>query len=105
MNSDLIKLLAPNSAETSSTLKEYAKQSGKYEKDLESIKTEAEQNTQKGETAHQKAGYFDLAEALLEIAVILSSLYFISRKKFFPILGLLLGCSGLLIGVGGLLIK
>ena len=34
MNSDLIKLLAPNSTETAATIKSYAKQSDKYGKEL-----------------------------------------------------------------------
>ncbi len=105
MNTDLIKLLAPGSIETSKTLSNYDKQSNKYGKELEEIKTEADQKTREGEVAHRKAGYFDLAEALLEIAVILSSLYFISRKKLFPILGLFLGSIGLIIGLVGMSIK
>ncbi len=105
MNSGLIKLLAPNSLEAASTLKDYARQSDKYGKELEEIKTEADKKAKEGEIAHHKAGYFDLSEGLLEIAVILSSLYFISRKKLFPSLGLLLGAIGLMIGIGGLLIR
>ena len=104
MNTSLIKLLAPNSTEAIGTLKANANKAETYGKELEEIKTEAEKNNQQEEIAHHKAGYFDLSEGLLEIAVILSSLYFISRKKFFPFLGLLLGSVGLLIGVLGVFI-
>ena len=62
----------------------YSAQHAKYQKELDDIKLDADDKDHKGEVAHHKAGYFDLAEGLLEIGVILSSLYFISRKKFFP---------------------
>jgi len=104
MNTGLIKLLAPNSTETAETLKSYALQSGKYEKEIDGIKTEAEKNNKEEEISHHKAGYFDLSEGLLEIGVILSSLYFISRKRLFPFLGLFLGIAGLFLGVVGVLI-
>lgn len=104
MNTDLIKLMAPNSIETSKTLSNYSAQHAKYQKELDDIKLDADDKDHKGEVAHHKAGYFDLAEGLLEIGVILSSLYFISRKKFFPVLGILLGGAGFLIGLAGLFI-
>src|SRR5476651_875953 len=49
MNTDLIKLLAPNSTETSNTIKEYAKKSDKYTKELEGIKSDADKNNQEEE--------------------------------------------------------
>lgn len=105
MNKGLIKLLAPNSTEASNTIKDYDKQEEKYKKELEELKAESEKDNHQEEISHNKAGYYDLAEGLLEIAVILSSLFFISRKNLFPICGFLLGLAGLLIGIGGLLIK
>jgi len=104
MNSDLIKLLAPASTEAVKTLSAYAKQTVKYDKELEEIKAEAQTTAKAEGVAHHKAGYFDLAEALFEIAVILSSLYFISRKKLFPSIGIVFAGIGLLVGVCGLLI-
>jgi len=104
MNTDLVKLLAPNSTETAQTLNGYSEQIKKYSKELDDIKFDAENKQQDGEKAHHKAGFFDLAEGLLEIGVILSSLYFISHKKFFPLLGILLGGIGLFIGILGTLI-
>jgi len=102
MNTGLVKLLAPNSAEAGKTLADYGVQSEKYRKELDEIKTEADKKAKESEVTHHKAGYFDLSEGLLEISVILSSLYFISRKRLFPILGLCLGFLGLLVGVSGL---
>ena len=76
------------------TLLSIPKQESKYKKDLDEIKAEADKTVEEGKLAHHKTSYFELAEGLLEISLILSSLYFLSHKKFFPMLGLLLGVSG-----------
>ncbi len=104
MNIKLLQLTAPGTQETKNTIAEYSQQSVVYKKELAEIKTEAERKVEEGGLAHRKAGYFDLSEGFLEIAMILSSLYFLSRKKFFPMLGLLLGIAGTVIGVLGLLL-
>jgi mannose/fructose/N-acetylgalactosamine-specific phosphotransferase system component IID len=42
-------------------------------------------------------------EGLLEIALVLSSLYFISRKMLFPIIGIISGIIGIAVAASGLL--
>jgi len=101
LNIRLLQLMAPVNAETSRTLTEYTSQSSKYKKEAADIKTEAEALEKESKLSHHKTGYFELAEGLLEISMILSSLYFLSHKKLFPILGLLLGLSGCFIGLLG----
>ena len=105
MNTGLIKLLAASNPETTAVLADYSKQAEKYKKDLEEIKGETENNEKTEGTAHHKASVFDLAEGLLEIGMILSSLYFLTKKKFFSVLGFLLGLGGIVIGIMGLFIK
>ena len=103
MNAGLVKLLAANNPSTETVLAGYEKQSKKYEGDLEEIKSKAESFEAKEQSEHHKATLFDLAEGLLELAMILSSLYFIAHKKFFPQLGAVMGIAGLAIGILGLL--
>ena len=76
----------------------------RYDKELNEIKKTAEEKVKEGALAHRRAGYFDLSEGLLEIALVLSSLYFLSHKKLFPFLGLFLGAGGIVVGLLGLLI-
>jgi len=47
-----------------------------------------------GRSAEHRALRFDLGEGLLEIALVLSSLYFISRKRLFPVIGIVAGSRG-----------
>ena len=104
MNSGLIKLLAPDSPQAKATLEDYAKLSEKYKHDLEEIKENTEAQEKAEETSHHRASIFDLAEGLFEMAMILSSLYFITKKKFFPIMGFVMGLAGLVVGLWGFLL-
>ena len=105
MNGDLIKLLGTNNPASLAVLEDLSKQNKKYEGDLEKIKEEAEAQEHQESKEHGQATLFDLAEGLLELAMILSSLYFIAHKKFFPLLGAIMGLGGLLVGIVGLLAK
>ena len=105
LNTEMLKLTAPASAEVTKTIEDYGKQRAEYRKELEELKKDAEGKDEEGAASHKKAGFFDLAEGLLEISMILSSLYFLSHKKFFPLLGLSLGALGIFVGVAGLLMK
>jgi len=104
MNSDLLKLTAPNNSETGKTIADYTKQRVQYNQELSEIKKNAEEKVKEGTLAHRRASYFDLSEGLLEIALVLSSLYFLSHKKLFPFSGLLLGAGGVVVGLLGLLL-
>ena len=46
---------------------------------------------------------YDLGEGFLEIGLVLSSLYFISRKGMFPVLGVTAGVAGAVIAITGFL--
>ena len=50
-----------------------------------------------------KALYYDIGEGLLEIALVLSSLYFIARKMLFPVIGIIAGLGGLGVAAFGFL--
>ena len=104
LNTTLIRLMAPDNPLTAKTISQYSKQEEKYKQDLDEIKTEADKTVDEGKLAHKKTGYFELAEGILEIAMILSSLYFLSHKKLFPLLGLIMGLAGGIIGVLGLIV-
>ena len=85
-------------------LEKYRKDKEKYEDRGKEIMHEAREK--EAETAHaeRRALRYDIGEGLLEIALILSSLYFISRKKFFPALGIVAGIAGVAVAVYGYLI-
>jgi hypothetical protein len=76
----------------------------KYQKQQDEISAEAQKDQDQAERDERRALRYDLGEGLLEIALVLSSLYFISRKKMFPALAVMAGLAGIVLAATGLLV-
>lgn len=103
MNSDLLKLVAIENPNTAKLMTSYTDKHKEYSKELDEIKKEATAKAQESIYLQKKASYFDFAEGVLEIALVMSSLYFISHRKLFPRLGVLFAIAGSSIGLLGFL--
>jgi hypothetical protein len=77
-------------------------QKKKYDGKAEDIQKEARGHEAVSEAAEHRGLRYDLGEGLLEIALVLSSIYFISRKLMFPWIGLIAGIAGVAIALTGL---
>ena len=99
----LTKVLgAPNPA-TQASLAEYGPEKKKYEVQGKELQAKAQAKTDESEAAEHRALHYDLGEGLLEIALVLSSLYFIARKMLFPVIGVIAGVAGVIAAITGLL--
>jgi len=67
------------------------------------IQAEAKESDEQAEADERRGLRYDIGEGLLEIGLVLSSLYFISRKKMFPVLGVIAGVAGIVIAASGLI--
>ncbi|MGP8243481.1 MAG: DUF4337 domain-containing protein [Bryobacteraceae bacterium] len=74
----------------------------KYENQGREIQLHAEQADSAADADEHRALRYDVGEGLLEIALVLSSLYFISKKKMFPVFGIIAGLTGAVIAISGL---
>jgi hypothetical protein len=81
---------------------DYARQKKEYEQQANKVLERAEELTSLAESDERRALRYDIGEALLEIAVFLTSLYFLSRKNLFPLMGAAIGIIGVLLGLTGL---
>ena len=68
------------------------------------MKDEATKKEQETLHTEDKALRYDLGEGMLEIGVVMASLYFISRKKLFPVISLIFGVSGIVVAITGVLL-
>jgi hypothetical protein len=75
----------------------------KYEERGKEIQAEARHDEELARADERGALRFDIGEGLLEIGLVLSSLYFISRKAMFPWMGIAAGAAGILIAATGML--
>jgi len=65
----------------------YAKDRDRYGEQANAIQHEAQDRESASEREERRALRLDLGEGFLELGLVLSSLYFLSKRKFFPALG------------------
>jgi hypothetical protein len=75
-----------------------------YADDAKEINKNALAKDQETEIEENRALHFDIGEGLLELGLVLCSLYFLARKTFFPIFGVLAGIAGTAMGIWGFLL-
>jgi hypothetical protein len=85
-------------------LQDYKAHSEKWTDELKDEQTKALEFEAGVEKAEHQATRYDLGEALLEIAVVLSSITLLTRQKAFFFGGLVLGVAGALIAASALLL-
>lgn len=82
---------------------DYGAQRKKYEGEAKEIEEKATQFGEAAEADERRALRYDIGEGLLEIGLVLSSLYFISKKRMFPAMGAAAGALGAIIAATGLI--
>jgi hypothetical protein len=85
--------------------KDWADKQAKWTGDLKEEEEKARQLEEKVEQAEARANRFDLGEALLEIALVISSITLLTKNRIYWLLGLLFGLGGVLVTASGLLLK
>jgi hypothetical protein len=103
LGQSLITVFGSKSEASQKLLAGYAAEMRKYEDQGKQIQREAQRYEEAAEADERHALRYDVGEGLLEIALVLSSLYFIARKKMFPVIGIITGIAGIAIALSGLM--
>ena len=101
LGENLLTIIGSKSEAVEKIHADYEKQKEKYDTGSKENKDKAEVAEKASETAEKRALRFDIGEGLLEIGLVLSSLYFIARKKMFPVMGVLAGIAGTVFAATG----
>jgi hypothetical protein len=101
LGEDILHALPAPNAELLETLARYGKSKGKYEKESEETKKDAEKLDAASKLQEEKALRYDFGEGLLEIGLVLTSLYFISKSKLFPLVGIVSAALGVIAALSG----
>jgi hypothetical protein len=99
LGADLIGVLAPKDDATRRKLETYRVEQDRYDRESKEVSDEAQKKEREATMAERRALRFDFGEGLLEIGVVLTSLYFISKKLLFPGFGIVAGVIGVLAAV------
>jgi hypothetical protein len=100
----LMRALALDPAKTEALAQKLETARAKYAADAEKIQEEARGKDKETAVEEHRALYFDLGEGLLELGLVLCSLFFLARKLFFPVLGVVASIAGAIMGVLGALL-
>lgn len=103
--SDLLRVLAPGSTAAATTLEDYRKHTAKWDDDLKESDEKAREYEADVVKAEHRAGRYDSGEALLQIAVVLSSVTLLTRQRVYWLFGLLVGAGGLVFAALGFLVR
>jgi uncharacterized protein DUF4337 len=97
----LMQSLGTDASKTDAVVHKLEAARAKYASDAEKIQEEARAKDKETDKEEYRALYFDIGEGLLELGLVLCSLYFLARKVFFPVFGVLSSIAGTVMGVLG----
>lgn len=100
----MMQALGSDPAKTEAAARKLEAARAKYAADAEKLQDDARAKDQETNTEERRALRFDIGEGLLELGLVLCSLYFLARKAFFPVFGVLSSIAGVAMGVAGFLL-
>jgi hypothetical protein len=103
MGAAIVTALATDPSKTAAISGKFTQDSERYAKDADGIQAIARDRDAESKHAEGRAVRFDVGEGFLELGLVMSSLYFLSRRRFFVALGVIAAASGTIIGIMGFL--
>ncbi len=100
----LLQSLSTDPAKTSAAVQKLQAARDKYAADAAKIQDEARAKEDESRNEEHRALRYDIGEGLLELGLVLCSLYFLAQKRFFPIFGVAAGIAGTAMAIWGFLL-
>jgi hypothetical protein len=104
LGEQLVSVLGPNNPGAPKAIESFRKEQVRYTQESKEAMAQAKEKAAESGLVEQRALRYDVGEGLLEIALVLSSLYFISRKMLFPVIGVIAGLAGTAVAVMGFVV-
>ncbi|MEA3132872.1 MAG: hypothetical protein QOG17_718, partial [Gammaproteobacteria bacterium] len=90
----LLRVLEPDAPKSEAAIRKLEAARDKYSDDAKDIMKEAQAKDAEQRLEERRALRFDIGEGLLELGLVLCSLFFLARKTFFPAFGILASIAG-----------
>jgi hypothetical protein len=100
----LLRTLGSDPAKMEAPVQKLEAARAKYDADAGKIQDDANAKDAETKVEERRALHFDIGEGFLELGLVLCSLYFLARKIFFPIFGLLASVCGAAMAIWGFLL-
>ena len=101
LGEDILGAMPVTNPQIAKTLERYTKEKAKYTKESNEAQEDARRTDEAAEHVEHQALRFDFGEGLLEIGLVLTSLYFIARSKLFPVICVISAVLGLAAAISG----
>jgi hypothetical protein len=100
----LLHTLGTDPAKLEAAVQKLEASRAKFAAEAEKIEQDAKAKDNESDVEEARALKYDVGEGLLELGLVLCSLYFLARKGFFPLFGVLAALVGTAIGIWGFLL-
>jgi hypothetical protein len=100
---DLLNALPQRNPAADKTIERYEAEKKRYTKESTEAQDDARNQDQEAAHIEAQALRYDFGEGLLEIGLVLTSLYFIARSKLFPTMGVISAIIGIGMAIAGYL--
>jgi len=104
VSAELAGALTADPARVQGLVEQFRSERTRYAHDAEGIEADAKAKESATEREEHRALRLDMGEGFLELGLVLSSLYFLSRRRFFPLIGGVAASVGAALGIAGLLV-
>ena len=102
--STVLESLAADPAKVAGSVRKLQAARQKYADDAQELQAEAKSSEAKTGNEESRALRFDIGEGLLELGLVLCSLFFLARNVLFPLFGTLAAVAGIALGIWGWLL-
>ncbi len=103
---DLVAVVPVRDPQAAAQVSErYAREAARFRDDQREIDAEARKLEAEVATARRRADRFDLGEVFLEVALVITSLTLLTRRRPFWLAGLAIAAAGMVVAASGLLVR
>jgi Domain of unknown function (DUF4337) len=100
----LLQTLGPDPAKTAAPEQKLTAARDRYASEAVKIQDDARAKDEESKLEERRALRYDIGEGLLELGLVLCSLYFLARKSLFPIFGVTASIAGTVMAIWGLML-
>jgi hypothetical protein len=104
VGAELLRALSTDATKTASAQQKFEAARAKYVQDAQQIQSIAKEKDAESAHAEALALRYDLGEGFLELGLVLTSLYFLGRQRWFPLVGGLAALLGIGLALSALLL-
>ena len=83
----------------------YKRDVARYAHETEETQKKAQERGEESELAERKALRYDVGEGLLEMGLVLASMFFIAKRNIFPIMSMIAGMAGTALAASALFLR